>query len=589
MPPALTLRPRTLLLVLALGPTPLRAQAKPVLPGDDLVGLWGAEAVFGPAVHGELLLERSGNRFTVRVGGLEAAAAAKGDSLVIVLPGGAGTLRARIAGRAVHAMWIQPAGISPAYASPVHLVPVRPNAWRGAVKPIDERFSIYLLFRRQPDGSITAVFRNPEAGWNVGRTYRVGRDGDNLAFTDIATGKVRWRQAYDSSQRTIAFEFGAPVLLHPMSRAEARGFAPRVQAESAYTYRAPLASADGWPTASAGATGMNEARLAELVERIVRMDPASDSTQFVHSVLVAHRGLLVLEEYFYGFRGDQPHDTRSAFKTMTSLMVGAAIDRGARFTVASPVYPIFGLDSLMRIDPRRAQVTVGQLLTHSTGLACDDNDDASPGNEDKLQQGPRHDWYRYMLELPMAHAPGSTYAYCTGTVHLAAGVVARTTHRWLPEFFDDAFARPLGIRDYAINLAPDGEGYGGGGTYLRPRDLLKFGQLVLAGGMWNGARVVSKAWLERSTAHQAATPDGGSDGFGWHRHTLRLDGRDYQEFEANGNGGQFLIVVPALDLAVVFTAGNYNRYRVWRVLRDEFVPRYIMGSVSSSPGSRRTQ
>ena len=569
--------PKLLLLVL-LGAEPLRAQMKAALFGDDLVGLWGAEVVFGTAVRGPLLLERAGDHFTVRVGGIEATARSTGDSVRIALPGGAGALRARIAGRALQAMWIQPAGNSPAFASPVHLVPVRPGAWRGTVTPVDERFSLYLLFRRQADGSISAVFRNPEAGWNLGRMYRVGRDGDNLTFTDIATGKVRWRQPYDSTQRTIEFQFGSPVWLRPISRAEARGFAPRIQMESTYAYRMPFAGDDGWPTALAGATGMNEAPLAELVERIVRMDPAGDSTPLVHSVLVAHRGRLVLDEYFYGFTADRPHDTRSAFKTMTSLMVGAASDQSARLTVASPVYPIFGLNSLVRADARRGRITVGQLLTHSTGLACDDNDDASAGNEDKLQQG-QGDWYRYMLELPVVHAPGSIYAYCSGTMHVAAGVVARTTGRWLPEFFDDALARPLGIRDYAIMLTPDGEGYGGGGAYLRPRDLLKFGQLALDGGTWNGARVVSQAWIKRSTSHQASTPDGGSDGFGWHRHTLRVNGRAYQEFEANGNGGQFLIVVPALDLAVVFTAGNYNRYRVWRALRDEYVPTYIMAAV----------
>ena len=116
---------------------------------------------------------------------------------------------------------------------------------------------------------------------------------------------------------------------------------------------------------------------------------------------------------------------------------------------------------------------------------------------------------------------------------------------------------------------------------MRPRDLLKLGELHLRGGVWNGARVVSKRWVDESTAHQISVPNGSSDGYGWHRHTLQVGGRSYQEYEANGNGGQFLIVVPELDLAIVFTAGNYGQYNIWRKFRDELVPQYIMTAVKA--------
>ena len=569
-------------LLATLGTTSLRGQERAIGPGDDLTGLWGAELFSGPLLRGPLTLERTAGRWTVRVGGLEATAPTTGDSARIALPGGSGILRVREIGpaRELHAMWIQPAMNMSEYASPVHLTQERQGAWRGTVAPLDDRLSLYLLFRREADGSTTGKFRNPESGWNLGRTYRMARDGDNLAFTDLTTGKVRWRQNYDSAQRTIQFDFGAPFLLRPLAGGEGRGFYPRIEAASAYAYRPPLPAGDGWATARAAATGMNEASLAAMIERIIGTDPSSDSAALVHSVLVAHHGKLVLEEYFYGFTPDRLHDTRSASKTLMSIMAGIAMDRGARFAMQSPVYPIFGLDSAVRADPRRGRITVGQLLTHSTGLACDENDEASPGNEDKLQQQrSQPDWYRFMLDLPIAHDAGSTYAYCSGTMNLAGGVVARTTKRWLPEFFDETVARPLGITHYAMNLMPGGDAYGGGGVYMRPRDLLKLGQLVLSGGNWNGTRVVSKGWLERSTAQQIRTPDGGSDGFGWHRHTLHANGRDYQEIEANGNGGQFVIVIPELDITVVFTAGNYNRYRSWRALRDEFVPKFVMAAV----------
>ena len=191
------------------------------------------------------------------------------------------------------------------------------------------------------------------------------------------------------------------------------------------------------------------------------------------------------------------------------------------------------------------------------------------------------DWYRYALALPMAHDPGSTYAYCSGGTNLAGGMVAAATRTWLPELFDRAVARPLGIARWHVNLMPTGEAYSGGGMYLRPRDLLKVGQAYLDGGVWRGRRVVSRAWVARSTARQADAPDGSSDGYGWHRHQLAWGGRTWDEYEANGNGGQLLIVVPALDVVVVFTAGNYNRYGVWRTFRDELVPRYVLATTPS--------
>jgi CubicO group peptidase (beta-lactamase class C family) len=132
-------------------------------------------------------------------------------------------------------------------------------------------------------------------------------------------------------------------------------------------------------------------------------------------------------------------------------------------------------------------------------------------------------------------------------------------------------ARPLQFGRYAINLMPDGQAYSAGGMFLRPRDFLKLGQLYLSGGVWNGRRIVSQTWVRASTSHQVDRPDGSSDGFGWHRHSLTVDGTRFDTFEASGNGGQIVLVVPALDLVVAVTAGNYGESAVWQRLRSELV------------------
>jgi CubicO group peptidase (beta-lactamase class C family) len=259
------------------------------------------------------------------------------------------------------------------------------------------------------------------------------------------------------------------------------------------------------------------------------------------------------------------------------VMLGAAMARGAKL---DPSTPMASLIPSPVTRPPSAPITMGHLLTHSSGLACDDNDDASPGNEERMQsQRTEPDWIRFTAMLPTVVDPGSRYAYCSAGINLAAGMIAKATNRWLPEFFDTEIARPLGFLDYHWNLTPSGDGYGGGGAYIRPRDLLKIGLLYLGNGAWNGRQIVPKSWVERSTAFQIKISDQTSDGFAWHRFQLDVAGRKYQEYEASGNGGQLVIVVPELQLVVVFTAGNYNQYPVWRTFRDELVPRYVIGAI----------
>ena len=355
---------------------------------------------------------------------------------------------------------------------------------------------------------------------------------------------------------------------------------PRPPSAKPVTYRAPLAGDDGWQTGSSSQVGLNDSVLVDLVRRIAATDPAAPDASLIHSLLVARHGKLVLDEYFFGYTSDLPHDLRSASKTFTGLMAGIAIDHGA-LKIDTPVYGVLGSGTGGAAeDPRRSRMTLAHLLTHTSGLACDDNDDASPGNEDRMQQqAAQPDWYRFTLDLPMAHDPGTTYAYCSAGINLAGAVIAKATGTSLLEFFDEFVAGPLELHPWHMNLMPSGEAYAGGGLRLRPRDLLKLGQLFLDGGKWNGERVVSQRWVEQSTSRQVEAPDGSTDGYAWHLHTLEQGGRRWREYEANGNGGQFLVVLPELDLAVVFTAGNYNRYRIWRKFRDELVPQYIIGAV----------
>ena len=546
------------------------AQSATARADADLLGLWGAETVLGPQVRGALTLERRGQLWSLRVSGFETSARQLGDSVVMALPGGQGTLKlwmraADVSDRTPEAFWVQPSGLYSSFATAVGLSWESRNRWRGRVAPVQEQFSLYLMVTRTGDSELRGAFRNPEANW-PGRhpSYTVSRAGDNVVFTNPRTGRVEWTQAYDSTRRTITFDFGAPVLLSPRTREQAAGFVTRSPSLPPYNYRTPADLGDGWTTATADVAHMKSTALQSIVRSLVAVDPLSDTEPRVQAVLVARNGHLVLDEYFRGYDADMMHDLRSASKTMTSIMAGAAMQRGATLngaalTASTPV--------------GTTGMSLGHLLSHSTGLACNDDDNASPGNEETMQsQRVQDDWYAFFMALPRLTAPGSTYSYCSAGINMAGSVIGQATGRWLPRLFESALARPMSFGAYGINLMPSGEAYSGGGMRIRPRDLLKFGQLYLDGGRWHGVRLVPASWVRTSTEHVISRPDSSDDGFGWHRHVVTAGGRRFQTYEASGNGGQFLVVVPELSLTIVVTAGNYGQYDVWRKIREQLVP-----------------
>ena len=204
------------------------------------------------------------------------------------------------------------------------------------------------------------------------------------------------------------------------------------------------------------------------------------------------------------------------------------------------------------------------------------------------------DWWKYTLDLPMAHDPGTRYAYCSAGINLAGAALTTATRTWLPELFERTVARPLQFGPHYWNLMPTDEGYLGGGAYLLPRDLLKVGQAYLDGGVWHGHRIIEKSWIATSTApHVHVSPattgidpkDFGNfygeadDGYAWHLSDLKLGDRTYRCYAATGNGGQLLIVVPDADLAVVFTAGNYGQGGIWGKFKDQIVPNDIIAAI----------
>jgi len=357
-----------------------------------------------------------------------------------------------------------------------------------------------------------------------------------------------------------------------------------------YSYLAPPPGNDGLPSANAASVGFDVPQLEHLIQRIVDTVQTSGRSPHIHSLLIARKGKIVLEEYFSGFDRNKPHDTRSATKTFTSVMLGAAMLEGFPLNPETSITRVLASRApFANADPRKDRITLAHLMTHGSGLDCDDNEEKSPGGEDNMQsQTSQPDWWKYMLDLKVIHDPGTHFAYCSGSMNLVGGAITAGTKTWLPEFFDRAIAQPLQFGSYYYNLMPTGEAYTGGGVFMRPRDLLKIGQLYLNGGVWNGKRVLSKEWIAESTRPHTPAPNapadtlGGTDGYAWHLGYMKSGANRYRFYQANGNGGQLLLVLPELEMVVVFTAGNYGNFQVWGRFQSDLVANAVVPALSGA-------
>ncbi|MFZ0573152.1 MAG: serine hydrolase [Candidatus Cybelea sp.] len=433
----------------------------------------------------------------------------------------------------------------------------------------------FLVVRKQADGTLTAFIRNPEA--NSGA--RIG-----TRVLEVTGSSLRWKRSGSPDMLGEVNPDGTLTIdelrFHRATATDLRYYYP--SPSTAWHYEVPEALGDGWPVATLADVDMRVPPIVSLIEGIVaERDPVLNS-QYIQSIAIARHGKLVLDQYFYGLGPNGLHDVRSAGKSVTTLMLGRAIQDTKAFWPSSPVLSLLSsYRPVKNDDARKERMTVADLMTMASGLACDDNDDQSPGNEDTMQsQPPGTDWYRYTLDLPMVSDPGTRAVYCTAGINLLGVIIQGAVRMPIDQYFSERFAKPMQFRTYAMWLMPPptNEAYMGGGDRFRPRDFLKFGALLLEDGAWEGRQIVDSNWIEASVMPRT-TPEGEGDhyGYGWHVTSVSVAGQIYPVISAGGNGGQLLIVIPKLDVAIMVTAGNYGQYSVWRT----FLPNITSAVIQS--------
>jgi len=328
-------------------------------------------------------------------------------------------------------------------------------------------------------------------------------------------------------------------------------------------YRPPDALSDGWSITDAGRAGWATERFDQLESRI-----ADKTYKNITSVVIAQGGQLVYERYFEGGGRDTLNDMRSATKSITAFLAGAAIDRHLIADVKAKVYAFFPDRKIQHPDPRKDAFTLEDLLTMSSLWECDDENQFSSGNEERMYVS--EDWLQFALDLPIkgfapwmtkpADSPyGRAFAYCTAGAFVAGAIVERAAKQPLNTFAAAALERPLGITQSKWNLAPGGVIMGGGGTRYRSRDIAKIGQLVVDGGRWQGKQVLSPEWITAATTPHAKARDDAEYGYLLWRMHFPLRGRDTAVWAMSGNGGNYVFMLPEQKLVAVITSTAYNQ------------------------------
>lgn len=306
---------------------------------------------------------------------------------------------------------------------------------------------------------------------------------------------------------------------------------------------------DGWSVARENAMDLDAVAKRVATNQIPRLN----------AVVVVKGPQIIAEAYFNGGNRYKQHDVRSVGKSITAILVGVAADMGL-LDIHKPLFDYFpGQREEAAWRPEKDGLQLHHLLAMRSGLDADVKDGNTAGNEDRYQQR-EHDWRDYVLALDLTSKPGEKLVYASANYLLLSEVIGQVYPEGMDVFAKRFLFDPLTISDQTWVRTPRGRAYGAGGNRITARDLAKIGVLVRDGGLWQGQRVVSNAWI--NTMIEAKGPDilwQKTYGYGWYQSQQVIADQSYEIWQAAGNGGNRVWVIPKLDAVVVVLMSNYNR------------------------------
>ena len=364
---------------------------------------------------------------------------------------------------------------------------------------------------------------------------------------------------------------------------------------SPYTYHPPEKINDGIDVGSFDEANIDPALIVKAVDSIYQ-----GRYKEIHSMLIFKDDKLVFEEYFHGhkfkYEGTNHHgelvnwdrtmlrNIMSVTKSITSACIGIAIDYGFVESVHQSVFDYLPEHGHLKIEGKN-KITIEHLLTMTSGMQ---------GNEwlvpysnlknDIIMTYQAEDPINYVLNKPLIDQPGENFQYYGGANLVLGEIIKNATKMNLDEFSGKYLFEPLGIASYHWSLVRNGVVDGAGGLKMTPRHMGKIGLTFLNNGVWNGKKIISERWIEKSAASfpgnswlNSWDDHWGLKGYSysWWTHQFVYSGKRINMFYAAGWGGQYIMVIPELNTVVVFTGGNYISYRPpFEILKKYILPAF---------------
>jgi CubicO group peptidase (beta-lactamase class C family) len=313
----------------------------------------------------------------------------------------------------------------------------------------------------------------------------------------------------------------------------------------------------------------------------------------LHALLVSRGGRLVFEHYGAGddeswgkplgkvtFGPTVLHDLRSVSKSIVGMLYGIALADGKVPPPSAKLYDPFPEYADLAKQPGRDRITVAHVLSMTVGLDWDEltipYSDAR-NSEVAMELSP--DRYRYVLDRPIVGEPGVKWTYNGGCTALLGRLITKGTGDKLPDYARRVLFDPMGLGPTEWSDGLQGEAAAASGLRMRPTDLLRIGQMALAGGGWQGKQIVPAKWLEQSTARSVVID--GPFAYGWHWYLATPPGSSGPTIMGIGWGGQRLVIIPALELVVVINCGNYPKSGAeQRAVVDTVLKDLVLASLS---------
>lgn len=315
----------------------------------------------------------------------------------------------------------------------------------------------------------------------------------------------------------------------------------------------PLAG-EGLEVSTPSEVGLDPTAVAELYFGAAQL-------RSLYGLLVIKDGQLIAEKYFNGSSIKKRKFMASATKSFTSALVGIALDEGCLSSVDQEFMEFFPEYSDRIDDPRKAQITIRDLLQMRSGFVWEER--TEPYMEALFTS--RGYWVPFIAGFPLTSDPGAKFGYSNLSSHLLAVLVARACETDLRDFAQEHLFAPIGAEVGDWSQDSDGNYYGAHGMPLTARDMARFGLLYLNSGEYEGNQVVSADWVSESLDRYSENINisgwfpwssryGHYRDLGYGYQWWSAEAGDHRFNYASGHGGNQIIVLDDLNMVIVASA-----------------------------------